>query len=185
MLRTLIIITAICFCNINLQSQKLITKSGEIDINIDASLFSFIGHNKKVASIIDLETGEIVISTLIRSFAFKKAILEEQFNDNFVESEQFPSSVFIGRIVDYTSYDLSSDGRYNIIIEGKLNLHGVTKYIKEKASVTVTDNILSAEACFNLSADSYDIKFEKDYLNTIDDNIGITVNLLYKPYASN
>ncbi len=183
MFRILFLILTISFCNLSLEAQKLITKTGEIEININTPIYSFVGINEKVASIINLETGEVVISTLIRSFTFDEALLEEQFNNNYVESDKFPSTIFIGKIMDFKNIDLSINGKLNILIEGKLNLHGVTKYIKEKAVIIVSDNTFNAEANFFVSAESYEIKLEEVYMNSIDDNIGIRVNLHYKPYA--
>ena len=79
-------------------AQKHITKTGTIEIFSETPLFTIEGVNKKVASILNTETGEIVSSTLIRSFKFEEALVEEHFNENYLEPHKFPKSTFKGKI---------------------------------------------------------------------------------------
>ena len=105
---------------LTISAQKHITKTGTIEIFSQTPLFTIEGVNKKVASILNTETGEVVASTLIRSFKFEEALVEEHFNENYLEPHKFPKSIFKGKITDYKKIDFSKDGTYSIILEGKL-----------------------------------------------------------------
>ena len=115
---------------LSLPAQKFITKTGVIEIISEVPVFTIKGVNNKVASILDTEIGEIYASTLIRSFKFEEALVEERFNENYLEPDKYPQSTFQGKITDYKKVDFTKNGSYEITIEGKLTIHGVTNYIK-------------------------------------------------------
>lgn len=163
-------------------AQKYITKTGTIEIYSKTPLFTIEGVNKKVASILNAETGEIVASTLIRSFKFEEALVEEHFNENYLEPHKFPKSIFKGKITDYKKVDFSKDGKYNISIEGKLTIHGVTNYIKEKGSLLIKDGGISAKSEFPVSLKAHKVKIEPAYKKAIKDDILLKIHFDYKPY---
>jgi len=165
-------------------AQKHITKTGTIEIFSKTPLFTIEGVNKKVASILNTETGEIVSSTLIRSFKFEEALVEEHFNENYLEPHKFPKSTFKGKIIDYKSVDFLKDGIYDIMIEGKLMIHGVTNYIKEKGIITIKDGNISAKSEFPVSLNAYEVKIEKAYKNAIKDDILLKIHFDYKLYTN-
>ncbi len=164
-------------------AQKQITKTGTIEIFSETPLFTIEGTNKKVASILNTENGEVVASTLVRSFKFHEALVEEHFNENYMESHAFPKSIFKGRIIDFSSLDLSKDGTYDIMIEGKLTIHGETNYVKENGTITFADGIISASTEFPVSLKAYKIRVEKAYTKAIQDEILLKIHFNYKPYS--
>jgi len=115
-----------CLTGLVVKAQKYITKEGEIDIFSQTSLFTIEAANHQVASIMDASNGNLVASTLVRSFKFREALVEEHFNENYMESSKYPKAIFKGKITNFSSIDLSKDGTYDITIEGDLTLHGVT-----------------------------------------------------------
>jgi len=163
-------------------AQKYITKTGTIEIYSETPLFIIEGVNKKVASILNTETGEVVSSTLIRSFKFEEALVEEHFNENYLEPHKFPKSIFKGKITDYKKIDFSKDGKYDIMIEGKLTIHGVTNYIKEKGSLVIKNGEISAKSDFPVSLKAYGVKVEPAYKKAIKDDILLKIHFDYKPY---
>ncbi len=167
---------------LSVSAQKYITKTGSIEIFSETPLFTIEGINKKVASILNTETGEIVASTLIRSFKFEEALVEEHFNENYLEPHKFPKSIFKGKITDYKSVDFSKDGKYNIMIEGKLTIHGVTNYIKEKGTLTIKGGNILAKSDFPVSLKAYGVKIEPAYKKSIKDEILLKIHFDYKPY---
>ncbi len=167
---------------LNLSAQKYITKTGTIDIFSQTPLFTIEGVNKKVASILNTETGEVVASTLVRSFKFEEALVEEHFNENYMESHKFPKAVFKGKITDYKKVNFSKDGNYDIIIEGKLTIHGATNYIKENGTLSIKSGNISAKTTFPVSLKAYGIKVEPAYKKAIKDEIELKIHFDYKPY---
>ncbi len=93
----------IIFAGLTLSSpaQKFITKTGIVEISSKIPVFIIKGVNNKVASILDTEIGEIFASILIRSFKFEEALVEERFNENYLEPYKYPNATFQGKITDY------------------------------------------------------------------------------------
>lgn len=113
-------------------SQKMITRSGEIkfDATYPGAMDSVIGTNNSVSSIFDKTTGELVVQGLVKSFKFKLPLMEEHFNENYMESDKFPKTSFKGKIIGYQG----ESGTYDV--EGDLTIHGVTNKIKTKMNVS-------------------------------------------------
>lgn len=163
-------------------SQKYITKTGTIEIFSETAFFTIDGTNKKVASILNIENGDIVVSTLVRSFKFEEALVEEHFNENYMESAKFPKAIFKGKIVNYKPGQFNKDGVYNVMLKGKLTIHGQTRDINKKAEITVKNGLIFGTSQFNVSLENYKIKVEKAYKNSIKDEILLKIKFEYKPY---
>ncbi len=174
--------TVFLFSSFVAEAQKYITKIGTIDIYSKTPLFTIEGSNKKVASILNTETAEVVVSTLVRSFKFHEALVEDHFNENYMESHKFSKAIFKGKITNFSSVDLKKDGIYDIIIEGKLTIHGETNNIKENGSISIKNGEISASTQFSVSLEKYKIEVEKMYKDAIKDDILLKIHFDYKPY---
>ena len=161
-------------------AQKLITKTGVIEINSRTPVYTIKGVNNKVASILDTEIGEVFASTLIRSFQFEEALVEERFNENYLEPDKYPNSTFQGKITDYKKIDFSKNGSYDITIEGKLTIHGVTNYIKERGKLIIKDGIITTNTEVTISLKAFKIKVEDAY--QLDDVL-LKIRFNYQPYS--
>ena len=175
---TLLLVTFILAAN-GLFAQKYITKEGEIEIFSETSLFTIEAKNQKVASILNAETGDIVSSTLVRSFKFREALVGEHFNENYMESHKFPKSIFKGKITNFSSIDLSKDGTYDVTIEGDLTMHGETQPVNTKGTLVVKGDIISAKTEFIVSLANFKIEIEESYKDRIKDEIKLTVHFDY------
>lgn len=164
---------------LSLQAQKYITKSGRIDFISKSPLFTVEGVNNKVASILDTETGELVISLLIRSFEFEETVMEEQFNGNYMESKSFPKSIFKGRIGNFKEIDFETNGTYDADVEGKLTIHGVTHDVEVKGLITITNGIISAESEFHISLTDFEIEIERAFKKSIDDEVLLKIDFTF------
>jgi len=165
---------------LNTSAQKYITRTGVIEIYSQTPLFTFKGVNKKVGSILDAEIGELVASTLIRSFSFEQTLVEERFNEIYMDADRYPKSTFQGKITDYKKINFSVDGSYNITIEGKLTMHGVTNYIKERGLLTIKNGNIIAKTEFKVSLKAYKIEVEKAYNQ---DEVLLKLQFNYRPHS--
>ncbi len=128
-----VIVTIVCFIfSTVVFSQKMITRSGEIkfDATVSGALDPVIATNSSVSSIFDKTTGEIVVQGLVKSFKFKSPLMEEHFNENYMESDKLPKTSFKGKVVGYDG----KSGSYDV--EGDLTIHGVANKVKTKMTVT-------------------------------------------------
>lgn len=167
--------TALC------TAQKHITKEGVIEIYSQTSLFTIEAKNQKVASILNTENGEVVASTLVRSFKFKEALVEEHFNENYMESHKFPKSVFKGKIVNFSDINLTRDGNHKVTINGSLTMHGETLPVKTEGELIIKNGKISAKTEFFVSLAAYKIEVEENYKDRIKDEIQLIVHFDYSP----
>ena len=166
----------------SLSAQKHITKEGVIEIFSETSMFTIEAKNQKVASILNTENGEIVASTLVRSFKFHEALVEEHFNENYMESHKFPKAVFKGTITNFNTVDLNKDGEYAVNIKGELTMHGETRPVETEGKLSVKGGKITAKAIFIVSLANYKIEIEESYKDRIKDEIKLTVHFNYSPY---
>ncbi|MGE5356596.1 MAG: YceI family protein [Deltaproteobacteria bacterium] len=162
---------------INLDAQKFITKNGIIKFRSDAKLEKIEAVNKQVNCAYDLSNNNIVFKVLIKSFEFEKALMQEHFNENYLESDKFPLATFSGTLSGFDKNNISKKGSYNVIVEGKLTIHGVTKQVKEKGSLEIKDGKITATSGFNIKLKDYNIKIPNAVFNKVAEEINITVEM--------
>lgn len=152
-----LILGLIVFCT-GVQAQKYFTRVGEISFFSSTSIENIEAHNKTVTAVFDVSSGAIQFSVTMKSFHFEKALMEEHFNENYVESDEFPKSTFKGHIVEVSKIDLKKEGNYLSEIKGKLTIHGVTKEINTQAQFTVKGEQVIGEAKINVNPEDYGIE---------------------------
>jgi hypothetical protein len=140
-------------------AQKYMARTGKIFFNATAahSPEKIEGINNEVASIIDTKTLEIVYQVLVKSFKFERQLMEEHFNENYMESDKYPKSDFKGIITNMSEADFSKDGTYNVKVNGKLTMHGITNDISVPGTITVSGNMVKAKTKFVVKLADYKI----------------------------
>lgn len=134
----------------------------------------------KGVSALNLKTGAVYFKVAINTFKFKKPLMEEHFNENYMESDKYPSAEFKGKILD-TNVDLRKDGTYNVTVEGTLSMHGVDKVYREKATIIVQDGKQTASTKFNVHLADHKIKIPTIVIKNIAEDIAVTVKAAYSP----
>ena len=181
-MRTLVNIVAafLMFGNIA-QAQKFMTKNGNISFFSSMPMENIEAHNKQVNSAIDSKTGDFVVKVLIKSFEFEKALMQEHFNENYMESDKFPNATLSGKIKNIADVDFAKDGSYPADVEGKLTIHGVTKDVTEKGTITVKGGKVNAVSTFNVTLADYGIEIPNTVVNNISKTIQVKVDLNLEP----
>lgn len=178
-------ITAICMASLfalSTTAQNYITRSGRITFFSKAPVENIEANNNEVTSILNTANGEVAFIALIKSFKFQKALMEEHFNENYMESNTFPKANFKGAITDLSKVNFSKDGTYNVTVNGDLTIHGVTKNVEAPGTINVSQGKISANSKFNLRVKDYNIKIPNTVINNISETISITVDCKYEPY---
>jgi len=157
------------------------TRNGYIGFFSSTPIEDIKADNNQVASVIDISTGEIVFQVLIKSFKFAKALMEEHFNENYLESEKFPKSTFKGKITNLAAVDFSKPGQYEVIVEGDLNIHDVTNKVSVTGSIEVIPGGINANSKFNVVPEDYKIKIPAIVRENIAKIIEVTVAIRYSP----
>lgn len=164
---------------VSVQSQKVYTKNGNISFFSKTSLENISADNNQVTAIFNQQTGELQFSVLIKAFHFKKALMEEHFNENYMESDKYSKAIFKGAVADMSKVNLTKDGSYPVSVTGDLTIHGVTNKVTVPGTIVVRSGVISSESSFNIKPADYKISIPKLVKDNIAETINITVNCNY------
>jgi len=160
-------------------AQKVVTKSGHIWFYSHTPLEEIEAHNRQVVSIIDETTGEISFMLLVKSFEFKRALMQVHFNENYMESDKYPKSTFKGKITNLDKIDFKKDGIYPAEVSGDLTVHNVTKPFAYKGTIEIKGGVVSAKAKFTTTPREFNITIPAVVENKIAKEIQVTVEATY------
>ncbi len=160
---------------------KYITKNGYIEFFSKTTMEDIAAKNEQASSIIDAETGKVVVAVLMKSFRFEKALMEEHFNENYVESGKFPKANFSGTIVDYKTDAFKEGVATKVSVFGDLTIHGVTKPTTVSVTITKTKDGLTAESQFIVKLSDFDIKIPTVVKDNISNEIKVSLKFSYLP----
>jgi polyisoprenoid-binding protein YceI len=162
-------------------AQKYMTKSGYIGFFSHTPMEDIKADNDQVAAVLDITTGDIVFQVLIKSFHFEKALMEEHFNENYMESDKFPKASFKGKITNLSSVTLTKNGTYEVTVEGDLTIRDVTKKVTTKGTFEVATGSITANAKFPIVPEDYKINIPGVVRDKISKNLEVTVTMKYLP----
>ena len=162
---------------------KWYTRSGTISLFSETPAENIDANNNEVFSLLDQEKNELAFQVLVTGFKFKKALMQEHFNENYMESSKFPKASFQGKIADPSRVDFTRDGTYNVDITGNLTMHGVTKPVTIPAVIRIVDKKLSGESKFDVKLADYKIKVPSVVSQQVSESVSLTVSCRYEPYA--
>jgi YceI-like domain len=139
--------------------QRYYTKAGQInfDVTSPSSPEKIEGINRSATCIIDSKTGNMQFAVLIKGFAFEKALMEEHFNENYIESSKYPKAEFKGEIKDISKVDFTKDGSYIVKVKGKLTLHGESNDVEADAKISIQGGKIKANAGFAVKLADYKV----------------------------
>lgn len=161
------------------QAQKVFTKNGNINFNSKTSLETIDATSNQVTSALVPSTGELQFSVQVKSFHFKKALMEEHFNETYMESDKYPKSTFKGKITDVSKVNFTKDGTYNVTVSGDLNMHNVTQKVTTPGTITVKSGKISSAATFTVKLADYKIDIPNVVKNNISETVTIKVSCAY------
>lgn len=141
-----------------LHAQKLYsTKTGQIKFNASSPLENVVAVNNQVDSKMIDKTGQIVFSALIKSFKFENQLMEDHFNENYLESSKIPKAEFRGFITNASTIDFSKNGKYPINVDGTLTLHGVSQKVTTTGVMEIAGGKPTISGTFKVKIKDYGI----------------------------
>lgn len=155
-------------------AQQYITRTGKVSFFSTTPAENIEAFNNETASVLDAKTGEVVFQVPIKSFKFDKALMQEHFNENYMESDKFPKAEFKGKIVNLSDVDFGKDGTYNVTTKGALTIHGVTRQVSIPGTITVKGGTVTTNSKFNVRLTDHKIKGHAKVAESIE----VTVNTI-------
>ncbi|MDR4988880.1 MAG: YceI family protein [Bacteroidales bacterium] len=175
-------LTLVCVLAVHaVTAQVYLTRNGTIRFFSEAPLENIEAVNRQVMSALNTETGEFVFRLPIRSFAFDKALMQEHFNDNFMESHTYPNASFQGVVEGVDAIDFNTAGTYDVEVSGALTIKDVTKTVREPGTLTVRDGQIKGEAVFIIRPEDYNISIPRRYVRNIASEIEVFVDVTLRP----
>jgi polyisoprenoid-binding protein YceI len=184
-MKQLIVIMAILFTAQLSFGQKYFSKTGKISFYSDAPMEKIEAHNTTASSVLDLATGNMEWAVLIQGFKFEKALMQDHFNENYMESSTYPKAKFKGKIDNLSDVSFKKDGTYNVNVSGQLEIHGVSKAVTAAGVVTVKGGNISVNSKFPIQIADYDIQIPGVVAEKIAKKVDITVQADYQPMPTN
>jgi hypothetical protein len=139
MIRITSLITLLIFLfQYGLQAQTIyFTRTGKIEFHAGTSLEDIDAINNEVSAVMDIQKSTLAFQVLIKSFHFRRALMEEHFNENYMESSRYPKATFTGSITNADKINFTAEGSYPATIEGVINMHGVARKISGNGTFVV------------------------------------------------
>ena len=151
---------------------KYLTKTGIISFEASVPSFEEVSaKNNAVTAILNTENSEIAALALINGFRFKNALMEEHFNENYAESNNYPKAIFEGKIKQFLTDKTSG----NFEISGKLTFHGVTKIIETiPVTIDVNSERINLKGEFKVLASDFKIEIPNIVKNKISEEVQVS-----------
>lgn len=165
----------LCWFSSTYSQGKFLTKTGITEFEASVPSFEEVkAKNESTTVILNTINGEFAALILVKGFRFKNALMEEHFNENYAESDEFPKGTFNGIISDFEFANLK-ETTTNFSFKGTLNFHGKSKEIvNDNLSISVKNDIISLTGSFFVDVSDFDIEIPKVVSNKLSKKVRIT-----------
>ncbi len=181
-MKQIVLLTAIFILNAfqTFSQDKKITKTGKIVFEASVPSFEEVkAKNESVTCVVNIKTGEIASLALMRAFRFKIALMEEHFNENYMESDKYPKATFNGKIQGFDWNSIGSTSK-EYKMKGILEVHGKSKEINTSVFLRKVDDGLEIISNFNVNFKDFDIDIPKIISMKVAETVNIKTNFLAK-----
>ncbi|MFN8319329.1 MAG: YceI family protein [Saprospiraceae bacterium] len=175
-------LSLLMFTFLGLNAQKYFTKEGKVNFDCSTSIEKIAAVNSKATSVVDFATGAIEWGVLVKAFKFEKALMQEHFNENYMESNTYPKATFKGKIDNVASIQLGKDGTYNVVIKGTLDMHGVSKPVTANATFVIKGGAISATSKIKLLLADYNVTIPSVVKDSISKEVTISIAADYSVF---
>jgi polyisoprenoid-binding protein YceI len=158
-------------------AQRYVAENGSISFFSQAPVENIEAGNNKVTSLFNVSDGMVAFSVPIKEFQFEKKLMQEHFNDKYMESDRFPRATFSGKV---TGYSMTGAGLQSVRAKGKLSIHGIVKEIDVPGTFEVKNGQVVVKSKFKVLNKDYGIEIPQLLWKNVSEEIEITINMTYK-----
>lgn len=174
----------IAFCAImadGYAQTKFFTRSGKISFFSRSLIENIEAVNKSVTCVMDISTGNIQSVLKMRGFSFRKSLMQDHFNENYVESDKYPQAEFKGKVDNNEQVNYAADGIYDAHVSGTLQMHGQTNPVEANGTISVSGATIVIVCPFKILLNDYKIDIPSLVKDNISNTIAVTVSFQLEP----
>ena len=159
-MKKIILLFVISMVTTTLFAQKKTTTSAKIIFDATTPKDALPkAENKTVVAALNTKTGTLAFEAIMKSFAFSNPTIQEHFNEKkWLDTEQYPTATFKGKINNTAAINFNKDGTYPAEVEGDLSIHGKTRPVTTTGKIEVNGKKITASADFTIKLEEFDIK---------------------------
>lgn len=150
-------------------------KSYEVSFFSDGPVEDIAATSKSAQVILNSAKNEIAVKVTIKGFDFEKELMQEHFNEKYLESDKYPYATFTGKIKD--TIDYKKDGIYKVAITGKLKMHDVEKERTIQGTLIVKGGEILIESKFVVALKDHKIEIPTLVAQNIAEIVEVTLKL--------
>lgn len=181
MLKKSLLTLAVLFCFGGLNAQKYLDKAGIVTFFSTAPLEDIKAESKLVSSVIDATTQDLVALVMMKSFVFPNSLMQEHFNENYIESDLYPKATFKGKLNGFDKLAKTPGLLQKIKVTGEMNMHGVAKPFETVAEITwIDDKSFKGHVVFKIKLAEYNIEIPTMVFQNIAEVVDVTLDLNFK-----
>ena len=159
---------------------KMITKTGKITFEASVPAFEEVkAKNESVTCVLNPSTGEIASLVLVKGFRFKVALMEEHFNENYIESDTYPKAIFKGKIDNFDVSKLTAKAK-EYTIKGKMEMHGKSKDMTITASIKKATDGIDIDSNFTINTDDFGIDIPSIVSKKVSKKVAVVLDVTLK-----
>ncbi|MEX1240335.1 MAG: YceI family protein [Cyclobacteriaceae bacterium] len=159
-------------------AQRFISDKSHISFYSEAPMEDIEAHTYQAKSIFDNATGEIVFSVPINTFQFEKSLMQEHFNEKYLESHKYSKGKFKGKVIGFKN-DVT---KQTVTAEGTLEIHGVAKEVSIEGEIESSSTGMIIRSSFPVRVADYKIKIPRLVASNIAEVVDVKLEFVYVPY---
>lgn len=161
------------------EAQKYSSLKGSISFLSDAVIEDIAAENTTALAILDISSRQLAFSVSVAEFQFEKKLMQEHFNEKYMETEKYPKATFQGTLSDFS---ITSNASQQVTAKGKLTIHGVTKEVQISGTLRAdTDGKIKINAAFVVALKDYNIKIPKLLWENIAEEVNVKIDFILQP----
>lgn len=182
MSKSITLVLLLLLISTSLSGQRYFTREGNIKFFSEAPMENIEAVNNKVLCVIDLDKGQVAVNLLIKSFEFEKKLMQEHFNENYLESDKYPKATYTGRFEVPEGLSAMSEGDYLLPVVGEISIHGIKQKLDAPVNIKVENGQLISEFEFVVKLADHDIEIPSLVADKISKEILVTAMFNLEPY---
>ncbi len=165
------------------QTGRYLTRFGLTTFFSATPVVDIEARNPKTSAVIDLTTGQLAVSLLVSEFEFERSLMQQHFNESYLETEKYPKAIFTGQLVDYQAGSLKPNARLTVIVKGELSLHGKLRPITAPVWLEIKDGRLIGSTHLVIAPADYGIEIPLIVRDHIAKAVDVNISLFCDPIA--